>query len=376
VRAQLSIDRSRSRFADRLGELGSGYADTDDRFHGGQLRVTGESPRLAGGLTIESSGLLRDERAQLHDAASGRADPPASRRVTRGVSLGLRLEPWPGRVLLRAGRRWDRQRDALRWISSLGVATVNDLVRELNAPQLGARVRVIGALDLKANWTRAHRAPDFLELFGNEGSIRGNPALQPERSENWDAGGGWSFPAGGLVRGSIEWAHFEQRARDLITYMNNSATSMKAMNISRARIRGEELSGRLELPRGVSFSGWWTWQSTLNQGRIVADRGRRLPLRPERHASGQLGWRGRRFDVSAEIEYLAEDFMDGANRKRVQSRTFTGASAGFRALPGARLVFEAKNLGDVRAADVAGFPLPGRSLFLSCEWDASPHAHP
>jgi len=279
-------------------------------------------------------------------------------------------------VLLRAGRRWDRQRDARRWTTSLGVATATELERQLNSPQLGARVRVMGALEIKGNWMLAHRAPDFLELFGNEGSIRGNPALQPERSENWDAGGGWTLPADRRAHGSIEWAHYEQHARELIAYMGNAASSVRAVNISRARIRGEELSGRLELPRGVSFSGWWTWQSTLNQGRVVAERGRRLPLRPERHAFGQLGWHGRLFELSADLEYLSEDFLDGANRKRVGSRTFTGVSAGIRALPGARLLLEAKNLGDVRAADVAGFPLPGRSLFLSCEWDAAPHAHP
>ena len=31
-----------------------------------------------------------------------------------------------------------------------------------------------------------------------------------------------------------------------------------------------------------------------------------------------------------------------------------------------RLVLESKNLGDQQAADVAGFPLPGRSVFLAC----------
>ncbi len=371
---QLAADRARSRFSDRLGQLGGTATDTDDRFRGDQARVTGESPRLAGVFALEFSALLRDEREDLHDAASGRADPPESHRRTQGASLALRLEAWRGRVLVRAGRRWDRQRDALRWTSSLGVANAHDVVRDLNAPQLGARVRVVGTVDLKANWMRAQRTPEFLELFGNEGSIRGNPDLEPERSENWDAGGGASIERGAW-RGSVEWAHYEQHARDLIAYVRNSASSVRATNFSRARIRGEELSGRIKMPRGVSLMGWVAWQGTLNQGDVAVWRGRRLPQRPERHSFAQLRWLGGRFDTSVDVEYLGEDYMDAANRMLVPARTLTGASVGVRSGFGARLVIEAKNLGDVRAADVAGFPLPGRSVFVSCEWDAS-HAHP
>jgi iron complex outermembrane receptor protein len=263
----------------------------------------------------------------------------------------------------------------LRWTSSLGVASTNDVVRELDSPQLGARVRLAGTLELRANWMRANRAPEFLELFGNEGSVRGNPALEPERSENWDAGLGGSV-ARGAWRGSLEWAHYEQHVRDLIAYMRNSASSVKALNFSRARIRGEELSGRLEMPRGLSLMGWIAWQGSLNQGDVMAWSGRRLPGRPERHAYGQLGWRAGRLDATVDVEYLGDNFMDAANRMPVASRTLTGTSLGVRVLPGVRVVCEAKNLGDVRAADVAGFPLPGRSWFTSCEWDAVPARAP
>ena len=159
--------------------------------------------------------------------------------------------------------------------------------------------------------------------------------------------------------------------------MRSSASSVRALNFSRARIRGEELSGRLEMPHGVSCSGWFAWQGTLNQGEVPgAWRGRWLPERPERHAFGQLGWRVDRFDLSTEVEYIGQDFMDAANRMPVLARTLTGASIGVRIGLGARLKLEAKNLGDVRAADVAGFPLPGRSVFVSCEWDAASHPRP
>ena len=373
LHSNVSLDRARTKFRDRLGELGAGTADTDDRFSGEQYGVRAESPQLPGGIHIEGTAQGRDERAKLHDAVATHADPPPSRRITRGVSVRALVRPLGERVLLIAGRRWDRQHDALNWTTSLGQAGASDLVRELDAPQLGAQLQLTHALVAKGNWSKSTRAPEFLELFGNEGSVRGNPQLAPERSENWDAGSTFAFARFGL-RGQLEFAHYEQHARDLITYARNSASSVRALNVARARIRGEELSASLHLPRGVSLSGWYAWQGTLDQGNAAIWRGRQLPQRPEHHAFGQVRWHVRALELAGEWEHLGEDYMDRANRLRVAARNFTGASIGARVLPGARVMFEAKNLENVRAADVAGFPLPGRSFFLSCEWDGTARA--
>ena len=368
LHANMSFDRARTRFRDRLGELGAGIADTDDRFSGEQVGVRAVAPLLSGGVRLEATAQRHDERAELRDAASGRPAGPVSHRTTQGVSVRILARPIGERLLLVAGRRWDRQRDALRWTSSLGVASGTDRARELDAPQLGLQWRVLHALDLKANWSKSARAPEFLELFGNEGSVRGNPQLTPERSENWDLGSSLSFTRF-RTRGRLEFAHYEQHARDLITYARNSASSVRALNVSRARIHGEELSASLHLPKGVSVSGWCVWQSTLDQGNAALWRGRHLPQRPERQLFGELRWRTHGLELAGEWERLGEDYMDRANRLRVPARTFTGASIGAPLLPGTRVVFEAKNLENVRVADVAGFPLPGRSFFLSCAWD-------
>lgn len=373
---QWSFDRSRTRFQDPLGELGFGAADVHIDYHGQRVHATAASPRLARLVTVKASAELRDERAELSDRASSYADPPPSHRLDQGASLALEFEPWRDRVLLTAGRRWDRQRDAVRWTSSLGQSGSSDLVREFDAPQLGVLARVAGPLSVQANWGRAQRAPDFGELFGDGGGVRGNPQLRPERAETWDAGGNLKLAVGRHVRGSVEWAHYEQHTRDLIGYSRNSATTVMAFNVSRARLRGEELGARLELPRGFAASGWCAWQGTVDQGTVRIWRGRRLPLRPERHLYGQLGWKTARVELSADVEYLGEDFNDRANRTRLAPRTLTGASAAARVHTGVRLTVDAKNLGNARVSDVVGFPLPGRSLYVSCEWDAASRTRP
>jgi hypothetical protein len=64
---------------------------------------------------------------------------------------------------------------------------------------------------------------------------------------------------------------------------------------------------------------------------------------------------------------MGDNYLDPYNLYRVSSRTLVGASLSH-ALPlGLRLVIEGKNLGDNRVADVGGFPLPGRSVWVACE---------
>ncbi|TMQ70442.1 MAG: hypothetical protein E6K80_08510, partial [Candidatus Eisenbacteria bacterium] len=232
-------DRTCSRFEDPFAELGLGTHDTDDRLGADQLELHLDWDHLPGALALESGGTLRHEDATLRDDADAWPDPASSVRRRAGGALGVSFRPWNERVLLHAGERWERLRDALRSVGVGGIERASDVDRALHAPQLGARVLPGLGLELKANWSKADRAPDFLELFGNQGTVLGNPALLPERLESWDAGAGWSAPTREPWRASLRWAHFESRARDLILYTRNSPSTVRAMNVSAARVRGE-----------------------------------------------------------------------------------------------------------------------------------------
>ena len=368
ARLAAAFARERTRARDLLGRLGLGYHDTDDRVRSDQLSLALESPRIARVLSVEAAGSLRLERADLHDAADGVPDPPGSQRSTRGVSVALQLRPLRDRVLLHAARRWERIEDRLRSVSSLGRLQASDVVRETASPQFGARVGMVGGLELKANWSRAERPPDFMELFGNQGSVLGNPTLRPERGESWDAGARWALAAGAPITGAIEWAHFESDSRDIILYVKNSQSSVRALNVGRGVVRGEEISLHAGTRWGLAASAAATLQRARDRGPLKRYYDKPLPQRPEHQASGRLELRRPRFGLGADIDYLGENFLDQYNQKRVESRTLVGAWLSL-ALRGdaMRLTFEAKNLGDRRVSDVGGYPLPGRSVFVSCE---------
>ena len=150
------------------------------------------------------------------------------------------------------------------------------------------------------------------------------------------------------------------------------------MNFGRARLRGEEWSARFELPGDLALALAHSWQSAIDLGPLPAFWiGKRLPGRPsgqdlarlEWHAPGRLELR-----AAAELVAIGDNVLDPYNQQRVPARRLGRVTLSFRPLRAPlRISLEGRNLGDSRAADVGGFPLPGRSVFVACDWQVVTH---
>ena len=377
IRLAAGLSGERTRFRDPDSELGLGRHDTDDRTGGGDLALELDWRRLPHGLAVAAGGAVRSEWSRLADRADGDPDPPESRRHTVGLGASLQWRPRGERLVFHLAARRDRLDDRIHWVEAPGLARASEVRRTLDAPQLGVRVALPARLELRSNLSAARRAPDFLELFGNQGSVLGNPALKPERSRNADVGLSWAGPSwssgGRRLAIVFDLAHFETRAEDLVVYILHSQSSVRAENISRARMGGEELSVRLAVPNGIAITGGFTRMSTRDQGPVRHWNGRRLPLRPALQSFARLDWRRGGFRAVGDLQYIGADYLDRANFRPVPDRLLAGASLSF--APGAgglRFTVEGKNLGDDRVSDVGGFPLPGRALFASCELRLGP----
>jgi outer membrane cobalamin receptor len=375
---RLSSDQGRSRFRDlRLadrGELGLGRHDTDDRTRSDALALSLAWARPADWLALEGAFSLRRETADPHDAAATVPDPPGSRREARGAVARIQLQTPGGRLVLHAARRWDRVTDHLRSVTAGTSVAASDVARELDSPQLGVRLGLVGGLEARANWARASRAPEFVELFGDQASVAGNPQLVPETAENRDAGLAWRGRWRGH-EGALEWARYRSDARDVVVFVRNSASTVRARNFGRALIRGEEWTVRFDLPGRLLLSSAWSWQSAINRGPLPEFYvGKRLPGRPARQGTTRLEWRpGRPFGLhaSAEVQTIGDNVLDPYNLQRVAARSLVGASLSVAPLRRPlRVTLEGRNLGDDRACDVGGFPLPGRSVYVACTWRA------
>ena len=367
-----SLQRERSQFRDDggpygLGELRLGRHDTDDRFASDHANAELRWDELPGALALSASGSVGQQRADLVDPEDGYPDPPQSQRYETGLASALDFHSDRVPVLLHAACRWDRFDDQLHALGVAGSKIAVDRVSWLDSPQLGARISAPAAIELRANWGRAERAPDFLELFGNQGSVTGNPRLLPERAENADAGASWSgHPTG--REAALEAAVFQSRVDDLILYWANSPNTTHADNVTSALIRGIEASGRMRPVRAIALSASATWQTAIDTGPVAAWNGKRLPQRPEREIYARADWTPHLVRLSADVHYIGDNYRDRYNAQRVPDRTLLGASVSAPLAGGLRATIEAKNLLDQRAEDVAGYPLPGRTLFVSLGW--------
>ncbi len=370
--ARTHVSREWSRLRDTAGELGYGRVDTHERFDEAAVSLEAASPSQWSWFAFESGASLRAEGARPAAPTAGLTDPPPSHRDTRAAWVGARLGEAEGRWLLTATRRWDRQDESVRDTRSTGSARVRDTDRTLDAPQLGARVRLGFGVELRGNWSRSNRAPDFDELFGIDGAVTGNPTLVPEHAESWDAGVAWTARWAG-VQCTADWSHHATHAHDLMLYEPSSPRGARPVNVGRARLFGEETSLRVSW-RALELSASTAWLSATDRSGISFYQGRRLPQRAERQSYARASWAARGWTASAEVEYLGDTYLDRANFTRAPSRTLVGAALG-RRFGRFGVLAEGRNLGDRLAQDVAGFPLPGRMLLASLSLDLGEGPH-
>jgi outer membrane receptor protein involved in Fe transport len=148
----------------------------------------------------------------------------------------------------------------------------------------------------------------------------------------------------------------------------------RAQNVSSARVWGAELELRACV-RHVSLTTQGTYTNARDEGPIAADHDRQLPHHPRLHGYGRLEWRQPLERAGLVVAaYVDGDATDGnywTSHSPLPARVLVGAGAAVeRPSLGLRLVASAVDVGDSRVQDVPGYPLPGRSFFLTLEWSS------
>ncbi|PYS96320.1 MAG: hypothetical protein DMF50_05130 [Acidobacteria bacterium] len=370
LRGALDYTHYTEAFDDRLGDLGAARR-SEDRTSSfaqeiGAVVVAGR--RQAVSLMASH----RRETAGLRDRMLAEPDIGRASRDTAVVTLEDQISLASGRLTLNPSLRHERYDGSFR----PGPADML-LPDSLTASdghttgKVGFRLRAGEAFTLKGNAGRFVRLPDFTELFGDRGSVRGNPALVPERGRSIDLGIVVSRRAGPLLRqAGLEATVFETLADDLILFVRNSQGTVVARNFGRARVAGIELS--LSLALGARFTGSLnaTHQRAVD---VSGDRsnGLLLPGRPEDEISAGAGWRTARGQISYEFTYVGRNFTESFETASLAlpARYLHDVAYRLRLAHGLQATLEIKNLFDRRTYDVAQFPLPGRSVNGRVAWE-------
>jgi outer membrane cobalamin receptor len=243
-------------------------------------------------------------------------------------------------------------------------------------PRVGVILEPWPWLRIKGNAERAYRAPTFNELYFNEGSLRGNPALLPEESRNFDVGVELGLDQLGPFEDLfLEVVGFRNEIDNSIVFQPVSPNVVAATNVSEALSRGIELAGRLQLFEWIRFSGNWTHLDTK-----ILRTGNPLPGRPEDEVALRLefGPRNRAFKLVGEGRYTDDIPTNEGGGRIISGRTVYDASLVVdlvqlprlgEHIPLRRFLLSVNgtNLSDVAVRDAQSFPQPGRFLGFRAE---------
>jgi len=190
----------------------------------------------------------------------------------------------------------------------------------------------------------------------------------------------------------VEVDGFVNKPHDTIAFITSAGYVARAENIGDTQSIGAEIVASARLWKVLSATASYTQLDTEQLTADVNYNGKALPREPENTLYARLDvaprLAGRAIDCWADTSAQSSSFLDKANLGRVPGRVLIGA--GLRVELVARIAFAASvsNLADTRVAqlplqpppsptftstptalaDVAGFPLPGRSFYASIEW--------
>jgi len=298
------------------------------------------------------------------------------------------------------------------------------------APGNNARAQGwLPGLQVRANGGYFHRLPTFYELYGNQGSVVGNPLLMPEHGLNVDAGvqgtltpsqtlaASGSHPGGALFpQLRLEVVGFAQVTQDLILFTQNSQNTLKPQNISASRTVGQEITASMTWQPGtipqspqrlsdarVHLQAAYTHLQAQDDSGIPSQQGRQLPGRPEHALSVMLsagagipGMRGLAVPEGLEVSNMPplQVFyrLTGRSQTALEpSHTLLNPARVLHDLglswhppgrwKGVSLSLEVRNLEDTfytpvdyvptpqALVDVQAYPLPGRTFLFQLGWD-------
>ena len=370
---------SEQEFNDARGEVALRPTHTHDRTTTFGATATGRRP-LAAWLRPAATLDARHERFISYDEFGGGMPtaPPGTRTAaSAGVELPFLAAPAALEVIPSA--RFEAARDAVVDRSLFGDRAAEAVPHTYLVPtaRLAVLWRPAPGLVLRANAGRAARLPTMFERYGNAGTVLGNPTLRPETGFNADLGTAAAWGDADATGVSADAALFAARVHDLIDFQQGGGVQ-RARNVGEARILGAEVALAARAGGHVRLVGQGTFTDARDVGAVSAGLGRRLPHRPRLRLYGRpearrlpllLGWRA---GLHADVDVTSGNYLDAANLVAVPARVLVGAGASVESPRSAwRIVVSAQNLGDARIHDLAGFPLPGRSLFLTLQWSTT-----
>jgi vitamin B12 transporter len=223
------------------------------------------------------------------------------------------------------------------------------------------------ATRLKASYGTGFRAPSLFDRYGVDSyGYMGNPALQPERSQGWEAGFETDLPIpADIGSATVSLTYFNNCIHDLIQLQYSPVYT--SVNIDSARAKGLEAVLTLRAAHWIAADISYTYTDArdlatdslllrrpFNQGaadlRITPVAG--LTITPEVTYTGG-------FD-----DYLVNDFGEGTSVGLARSGTIVNLNVVYQVTPKIQVFAWGKNIADSKFEPVSGYITPGASILV------------
>jgi vitamin B12 transporter len=396
----------RQHLRDPLGELGLGAEARDYLTLSGGASSTWS---VALGRHVATAGLeLRADRFRDGDASGGRA-ALIGNRVGGAVLAAVDLVVDPdARIIITPAVRLDVERTVPTvMVESTQPQSTEPRYDTVPSPRLSALAKLSADISVKTSAGWYVRLPTLIELFGDRGTLVGSPELQPERGPSADAGLVWApghamnIPNGDLGdiavdRVLVEADGFATRPHDIISLVPSAgASAYHAINIADALTYGAELVAAARIAHTVSITANYTHTETEQLSADATYNGKQLPRIPPDVIYARVEVARHVLDRDASIwcdgTWQSETYLDQTNLQPIPARLLVGAGVRVEVIANIGVSFNVANLTDLRVeqlplspppsptltsvptplADYFGFPLPGRSYYLTLDWSHS-----
>ena len=185
-------------------------------------------------------------------------------------------------------------------------------------PQLGLKYRFNRKTDIRANFGRYSRLPSFLELFGGQGLLLGNPELEKETSLNSDVGVNyhWFNPRHWWHQAQLFAGLFHNRVENLIVQIYNGQGVARSVNIADAVIQGMETSLQLQPVKNHDVKLVYSYTDSINISDINSFNGSALPNYYRHNLGLRYAWHYQHWLFRLEAEWKRDMYYDRSNLLR------------------------------------------------------------
>jgi len=377
LRATGFHQHQRDRFYNPDDEVGLSRSDTDNRSTATGVNLLGTLHWYRGRQVVSLFSELRDERFVPEDMNPNIGVGFTRKRRVSTLNAEDRVLLLGESLALVVGYHYQEAVDNYAGPVPFGAppaALDEPNWTVAHGPSLGLRWSPAPSLVVRANRARYGRFPTMLELFGANGYVVGNAELLPEEGTTTDVGFVLRSERPGVASSVLEAAVFLSERDDLITFLQNSQKSVKAFNLESARVAGLELSARCAWERGLELSVSYTLEEARNTGPSPIYHGKRIPYVPRDKLFVRTALATGRVTFRYDYHFESDTYRDRANLPENMSpaRHLHGVGARVELTDDLALDAQVQNVFDVAVADVEGYPLPGRTFYMTLKFAAGP----